>query len=107
MPFNSIRQAQVCYGKRLSAQAQGKRWTWDCDEALRKTTNCIPTSTTTETTTRHHKLCGPFRPSSQRIYYEGARGGIYFYADQDHKLKIYVPKNAKEYVRRHVKRVYK
>lgn len=101
MPFSSIRQAQVCYGKRLSAEAKNKKWTWDCDEWLNKTRGCIPTAVGSE----KKKLCGPFRPTKERVYYVGARGGLYFYADRDKKLRIYVPKNAKAYVKRTAKLV--
>lgn len=97
MPFTSTRQAQVCYGKRLTARAQNKRWSWDCDEWLAKTRGCIPTE---KYGSSKHTLCGPFRPNPEAVYYEGARGGLYFYADRDRKLKIYVPKQAKAYVKR-------
>jgi hypothetical protein len=105
MPFTSIRQMQTCFGRRLSAKAKGKKvGSWDCDEFLRATPDaeCLPTLVGgIANRPRTHSACRK-RPRTTApeisVYYRGARGGIYFYADG---VAIYVPKDAKAYVEKH------
>ena len=75
MPFKNEKQLRVCFTKRLSAKARGKKWTWDCDEWLSKTS----------------------WGGNVSSYFEGAKGGIYYYVG---KQKLYVPKDAQAYVRK-------
>lgn len=98
MPFESVRQIQTCYGKQLSAKAKGKKFGWDCDEWLTKTVKpqCLPTMK------GEPKKCRPLR-NGEKVkspVYEGPRGGMYFYVSG---IKVYVPKDARDYVRKNMK----
>ena len=99
MPFKSKRQLQVCFGKQLSAKAQSKSFSWDCEKWLDETPNptCLPSTVGSG----KKKGCRVLRkgekmPSS---IYEGPNGGLYFYAGG---IKVYVPRNAKSYVRKNM-----
>ena len=97
MPFASKRQLQTCFGRRLSAEAKGKKTKWDCEKWLEETpaAACIPTvvGEPVEKTCRKRKRSA----SSKELhtYYRGGRGGIYFYAGG---VVVYVPQDAKAYV---------
>lgn len=44
MPFTSQSQAATCFNKQISAKSKGKKWTWDCLEFLKATSDpaCLP-----------------------------------------------------------------
>lgn len=96
--FVSTRQIQTCFGKKLSAEAKGKKFTWDCEKELRETPNvrCLPTIV---------KLARSGKCSSKKInqtkkiippLYKGSRGGVYFYPGSL-SIKTYVPPDARSY----------
>lgn len=107
MPFGSTRQVQTCFGRALSAKAQGKKpSSWKCIEWLKETPDaeCLPTLVGEPAhKPKTHTVCRK-RPRSSgpeiSAYYRGARGGIYFYADG---VVVYVPANAKAYVEKNNK----
>lgn len=94
MPYTSKAQLRTCYSKKLSAEAKGKKSNWDCDEFLEATPNptCLP-----ERKGSPKKECRPLRKEEKIVspVYIGAKGGLYFYAGG---VKIYVPKDAHDYV---------
>ena len=96
MPFKSKRQLQTCFGKKLSAEAKGKKWSWNCEEWLRETPNplCLPGMLGHSV-----KGCRQLKSNEKIIspVYTGARGGHYFLAKG---IKVYVPKDAIEYAKR-------
>lgn len=97
MPFKSVRQLQTCYSKQLSARAKGKETRWDCDEWLKKSPRCLPTTESSSS-----KQCRTMRKGEKvrSPVYEGSRGGLYFYVDG---IKVYVPADAKSYVKKNMK----
>lgn len=97
MPFKSKRQLQTCFGQRLSAKAQGKSFSWDCDKWLEETPNpsCLPDIKDEKGSKK--VSCRPMRKSEKIVgpIQQGARGGLYFMAGG---VKVYVPKDAKNFV---------
>lgn len=96
MPFKSKRQLQTCFGRQLSAEAKGSKWSWNCEEWLKATPNplCLPSL-------KGHKVkgCRPLRTDEKIIspVYQGLRGGYYFLA---RGVKVYVPKDAVTYAKK-------
>jgi len=89
MPFKSKRQLQTCFGKQISAEAKGKKWTWRCGEWLKMTDNpdCLPTVVGH----RRPVTCRKIRQDEKIVsaVHRGSRGGYYFMAGG---VKVYVPK---------------
>jgi hypothetical protein len=103
MPFESSRQLATCYSKDLSAKAKGKKPSknlrlWDCDKWLKETPNpeCLPSIK------GRKPKCRPMRKGEKikSDVYEGMKGGLYFYVANN---KVYVPKDAHNFVRKNYK----
>jgi hypothetical protein len=88
--FSSKSQLRTCYSKKLSAEAQGKKSSWDCDKSLQETPdpNCLPE----RVDGTQHLKCRTMRKEEKITskVYEGSKGGLYFYAAG---VKVYVPKD--------------
>ena len=97
MPFKSKRQLQTCFGRQLSAKAKGKKWTWNCKEFLRVTKKPCSLPTMKGKSSGTSSGCRSLKKGERLVspFYAGARGGLYFYAGG---VKVYVPKDAREYV---------
>jgi len=89
MPFKSQRQLATCFSRQISAEAKGKKWTWDCKEWLAETPNpkCLPSLK------GHHPKCRSLRNGEKIVgpVYEGPKGGHFFFAGG---VKVYVPRGA-------------
>jgi hypothetical protein len=98
MPFKSKSQLRTCYGQKLSAEARGKKSSWDCDEFLEATPDpsCLP-----ERVGDQAGQCRSLRKNERVVspVYVGPRGGLYFYVAG---VRVYVPKDAEthDYVTR-------
>jgi hypothetical protein len=101
MPFKSKSQLRTCYGQKLTAEAQGKKSSWDCDEFLEATpdTSCLP-----ERVGDAGGRCRTLRKDERVIspVYVGPRGGLYFYVAG---VRVYVPKDRETHD--YVMRAYK
>lgn len=105
MPFTSARQLQTCYGRRLSAKAKGQKWAWDCDGWTRETMALHPgvsldCALPTTAGGRRKQRCRRLRkgePIKSKLH-RGKRGGLYFFVGG---VKVYVPPDARAWVRKH------
>ena len=91
MPYKSKRQLQTCFGRQITEESHGRKWTWDCEEFLKETKRprCLPTLKGGK------EKCRPLRNGENIIspVYEGPRGGLYFYAGN---VKVYIPRGKLE-----------
>ena len=100
MPFKSKRQLQTCYGKKLAAESQYKKFNWDCDEFLETTHNplCLETKKSQKSSSEIDPSlwCKKMSSKEKKIdgVYRGPRGGYYIFVS---KIKIYVPSIAVSY----------
>lgn len=82
---------QTCYGKKIAAEAKGKKFGWDCDRWTKETPDpgCLPTL-------KGHsrpRACRKLRAGEKIVgpVHRGPRGGNYFMVVD---VKVYVPKGA-------------